>query len=55
MLTIKLTELLEKQYELPIEILSMKVAANGAAGVTLQLEVEIGGEPASRVYVEITA
>lgn len=53
MLTIKLTELLEKQYGAAVKIHSMRVATADSAGVTLEVELEIFSEAPSRTYVEI--
>jgi hypothetical protein len=53
MLTISLRELLEKQYEAAVKILSMRLVTAEPSHITLELEIEIFSEAPSRTYVEI--
>jgi hypothetical protein len=55
MLTINLTELLEKQYEAAVKIHSLQVLslASDARSVTLQVELTVFAETPSRTYVEV--
>lgn len=53
MLTIKLTELLEKQYEAAVKIHNIRVVSHDKAGVNLEVELSIFGEQPSRTYVEV--
>lgn len=53
MLTIKLTELLEKQYGAPVKIHSLKLINVGEHYVDFEVEVSVSGESPSRTYVQV--